>query len=62
MRQLKPLTTSNVLNTPIKPPRFDFYCYTQLNATLEEVFFPTSNPDIQALSFWGVYAAAFVVR
>lgn len=41
---------------------FDFYTYTQLNATLEKVFFPTTNPTIQALSFWGVYAAAFVVR
>ncbi|KAI8467401.1 MAG: major facilitator superfamily domain-containing protein [Monoraphidium minutum] len=41
---------------------FDFYSYAQLNATLEKVFFPTSNETIQALSFWGVYAAAFVVR
>lgn len=43
-------------------PRFDFYCYTQMNSVLEKVFFPTDNPTIQALSFWGVYAAAFVVR
>lgn len=42
--------------------RFDFYCYTQLNATLEKVFFPTDDPTIQTLAFWGVYAAAFVVR
>jgi hypothetical protein len=41
---------------------FDFYAYAQLNATLEKVFFPTDNPTIQTLSFWGVYAAAFVMR
>lgn len=50
------------LRRPTPPLRFDFYCYTQLNATLEKVFFPTNNPTIQALAFWGVYAAAFVVR
>jgi hypothetical protein len=54
-----PLTTTN---SSFTPARFDFYCYTQLNATLEKVFFPTTNETIQALSFWGVYAAAFVVR
>ncbi|KIZ00773.1 Alpha-ketoglutarate permease [Monoraphidium neglectum] len=41
---------------------FDFYTYTQLNATLDRVFFPTDNEAIQALAFWGVYAAGFVVR
>ncbi|KIZ07913.1 Alpha-ketoglutarate permease [Monoraphidium neglectum] len=46
----------------LTPAQFDFYTYTQLNATLEKVFFPTNNEAVQALSFWGVYAAGFVVR
>jgi len=60
-----PFFNSNVTLIPRNESnahRFDFYCYTQLNATLEKVFFPTQNATIQALAFWGVYAAAFVVR
>jgi hypothetical protein len=34
-------------------------CSTALSP---QVFFPTDNETIQALSFWGVYALAFVIR
>lgn len=34
----------------------------QLNSTLKKVFFPKDDPTAQALAYWGVYAAAFVVR
>jgi hypothetical protein len=29
--------------------------YTQLSKTLGKVFFPSNNPALQALSFWGVF-------
>lgn len=28
--------------------------YTQMNKTLGKVFFPSKDPALQALSFWGV--------
>ena len=34
----------------------------QLNSTLKTAFFPKDNPNAQALTYWGVYAATFVVR
>lgn len=30
--------------------------YTQLSKLLSKVFFPSNDPALQALSFWGVYA------
>lgn len=36
--------------------------YTQLSKLLSKVFFPSDDPALQALSFWGVYAVGFLSR
>lgn len=41
---------------------FDFYVYAQLSPVLTKVFFPESDDTAAALAFWGIFAAAFVVR
>jgi hypothetical protein len=42
---------------------FDFYIYNQFGAVISKVFFPSNgDPQIQQLSYWGVFAAAFVAR
>ena len=33
--------------------QFDFYTYAQLNSVLKQVFFASSDPTAQALSYWG---------
>jgi hypothetical protein len=35
---------------------FVLQIYTQLSKLLSKVFFPSHDPALQALSFWGVYA------
>ena len=41
---------------------YDFTVYTQMNKTLTAVFFPTSDPVMQALSFWGVFFTGYISR
>eukprot|EP00879_Flechtneria_rotunda_P003299 GHRR01003524.1.p1 GENE.GHRR01003524.1~~GHRR01003524.1.p1 ORF type:complete len:498 (+),score=121.17 GHRR01003524.1:1133-2626(+) len=41
---------------------YDFTIYTQLSKTLSKVFFPSTDPALQALSFWGVYAVGYISR
>lgn len=42
--------------------RYDFFVYSMLNATLSKVFFPSNNPTVQQVSFWGVFFVGFVAR
>eukprot|EP00882_Tetradesmus_deserticola_P006784 GHRQ01007142.1.p1 GENE.GHRQ01007142.1~~GHRQ01007142.1.p1 ORF type:complete len:279 (+),score=79.58 GHRQ01007142.1:235-1071(+) len=41
---------------------YDFFAYSQLNAYLTQVFFPSGDPAVTQLSFWGVYAVGFISR
>ncbi|KAF6255166.1 major facilitator superfamily domain-containing protein [Scenedesmus sp. NREL 46B-D3] len=41
---------------------YDFTIYTQLSKTLGKVFFPSNNPALQALSFWGVFFIGYISR
>lgn len=36
--------------------QYDFTIYTQLTSVMSKVFFPASNPAVQALSIWGIFA------
>lgn len=52
---------------PAHPPnththRYDFTVYSQLSATLTQVFFPKNDPAAALLAVWGVYALGFVSR
>lgn len=42
--------------------RYDFFVYSLLHATLSKVFFPSTNPTVQQVSFWGVFFVGFVAR
>lgn len=41
---------------------YDFTIYTQLSKTLGKVFFPSNDPALQALSFWGVFFIGYISR
>jgi len=41
---------------------FDFFSFSLMNATLTAVFFPSNNPTLQQISFWGVFFVGFVAR
>jgi hypothetical protein len=34
--------------------------YTQLTSVMSKVFFPGSDPAVQALSIWGIFAGTFM--
>jgi MFS family permease len=36
--------------------------YTQMSKILGKVFFPSGNPALQALSFWGVFFIGYISR
>ena len=42
--------------------RYDFAIYTGLSGTISSVFVPSSNPSLQAISLWGVFAVRFAAR
>uniref|UniRef100_A0A383VCS5 Major facilitator superfamily (MFS) profile domain-containing protein n=1 Tax=Tetradesmus obliquus TaxID=3088 RepID=A0A383VCS5_TETOB len=42
--------------------QYDFTIYTQLSKTLGKVFFPSNDPALQALSFWGVFFIGYISR
>lgn len=41
---------------------FDFTIYTQMSKLLGKVFFPSNDPVLQALSFWGVFFVGYISR
>ncbi|WIA35149.1 hypothetical protein OEZ86_003625 [Tetradesmus obliquus] len=41
---------------------YDFTIYTQLTGVMSKVFFPGSDPAVQALSIWGIFAVGFISR
>eukprot|EP00775_Hariotina_reticulata_P013429 gene13429-13557_t len=41
---------------------YDFTIYTQMSKILGKVFFPSGNPTLQALSFWGVFFIGYISR
>eukprot|EP00775_Hariotina_reticulata_P003883 gene3883-4138_t len=41
---------------------YDFTIYTQLASVISKVFFPGSDPGVQALSVWGIFAVGFISR
>ncbi|GBF97663.1 MFS transporter [Raphidocelis subcapitata] len=41
---------------------YDFQLYSGLSNAISSQFFPTGDPVLQSLSFWGVFALAFVTR
>ncbi|KAF8068166.1 shiA [Scenedesmus sp. PABB004] len=43
-------------------PRAALTVYSQLSKVLAVVFFPSGNPAVQAVSFWGLFAVGFLSR
>lgn len=41
---------------------YDFAIYSGLSSTISSVFFPSSDPVLQDIALWGVFAVGFIVR